>query len=96
MQYNRKADGTLRASPAKVIDTGMDSNVYAWPLQGKKKNFTTPTYSSLIDKIGQLAGMEYGKDAKVDIAMRVIADHVRTIAFSIADPSCLATPKPVM
>ncbi len=85
MQYNRKADGTLEPLPAKVIDTGMGFERLCMALQGKKSNYATDVFTPLIDKIGQLAGMEYGKDAKVDIAMRVIADHVRTIAFSIAD-----------
>ena len=85
MQYNRKADGTLEPLPAKVIDTGMGFERLCMALQGKKSNYDTDVFTPLIDKIGQLAGMEYGKDAKVDIAMRVIADHVRTIAFSIAD-----------
>ncbi|WP_289769327.1 alanine--tRNA ligase [Muribaculum intestinale] len=85
MQYNRKADGTLEPLPAKVIDTGMGFERLCMALQGKKSNYDTDVFTPLIDKIGQLAGMKYGKDAKVDIAMRVIADHVRTIAFSIAD-----------
>ncbi|WP_289751140.1 alanine--tRNA ligase [Muribaculum intestinale] len=85
MQYNRKADGSLEPLPAKVIDTGMGFERLCMALQGKKSNYDTDVFTPLIDKIGQLAGMEYGKDAKVDIAMRVIADHVRTIAFSIAD-----------
>ncbi len=85
MQFNRKADGTLEPLPAKVIDTGMGFERLCMALQGKKSNYDTDVFTPLIDKIGQLAGMEYGKDAKVDIAMRVIADHVRTIAFSIAD-----------
>ena len=85
MQYNRKADGSLEPLPAKVIDTGMGFERLCMALQGKKSNYDTDVFTPLIDKIGQLAGMEYGKDAKVNIAMRVIADHVRTIAFSIAD-----------
>ncbi len=85
MQYNRKADGSLEPLPAKVIDTGMGFERLCMALQGKKSNYDTDVFTPLIAKIGELAGMEYGKDAKVDIAMRVIADHVRTIAFSIAD-----------
>lgn len=85
MQYNRKADGSLEPLPAKVIDTGMGFERLCMALQGKTSNYDTDVFTPLITKIGQLAGMEYGKDAKVDIAMRVIADHVRTIAFSIAD-----------
>ena len=85
MQYNRKADGSLEPLPAKVIDTGMGFERLCMALQGKKSNYDTDVFTPLIKKIGEIAGMEYGKDAKVDVAMRVIADHVRTIAFSIAD-----------
>ena len=85
MQYNRKADGSLEPLPAKVIDTGMGFERLCMALQGKKSNYDTDVFTPLIAKIGQLSGKEYGADPKVDIAMRVIADHVRTIAFSIAD-----------
>lgn len=85
MQYNRKADGSLEPLPAKVIDTGMGFERLCMALQGKKSNYDTDVFTPLIDKISQLSGKEYGKDARVDVAMRVIADHVRTIAFSIAD-----------
>lgn len=85
MQYNRKADGSLEPLPAKVIDTGMGFERLCMALQGKTSNYDTDVFTPLISRISQLSGLEYGKDAKVDIAMRVIADHVRTIAFSIAD-----------
>ncbi len=85
MQFNRKADGSLEPLPAKVIDTGMGFERLCMALQGKKSNYDTDVFTPLIGKIAQLSGKEYGKDAKVDIAMRVIADHVRTISFSIAD-----------
>ncbi|MDE6693955.1 MAG: alanine--tRNA ligase, partial [Muribaculaceae bacterium] len=85
MQYNRKADGSLEPLPAKVIDTGMGFERLCMALQGKTSNYDTDVFTPLIDKIAQLSGKKYGEDAKVDIAMRVIADHVRTIAFSIAD-----------
>lgn len=85
MQYNRKADGSLEPLPAKVIDTGMGFERLCMALQGKKSNYDTDVFTPLIYKISQLSGKEYGKDARVDVAMRVIADHVRTIAFSIAD-----------
>ncbi len=85
MQYNRKADGSLEPLPAKVIDTGMGFERLCMALQGKTSNYDTDVFTPLIDKIGQLSGKKYGDDAKVDVAMRVIADHVRTIAFSIAD-----------
>lgn len=85
MQYNRKADGSLEPLPAKVIDTGMGFERLCMALQGKKSNYDTDVFTPLITKIGELSGKRYGDDPKVDIAMRVIADHVRTIAFSIAD-----------
>ena len=85
MQYNRKADGSLEPLPAKVIDTGMGFERLCMALQGKKSNYDTDVFQPLIKAIGTLAGKEYGKDHDTDVAMRVIADHVRTIAFSIAD-----------
>ena len=85
MQYNRKADGSLESLPAKVIDTGMGFERLCMALQGKTSNYDTDVFTPLIATISKLSGMEYGKDKKVDVAMRVIADHVRTIAFSIAD-----------
>ncbi len=85
MQYNRKADGTLEPLPAKVIDTGMGFERLCMALQGKTSNYDTDVFTPLINTISRLSGLRYGDDKKVDIAMRVIADHVRTIAFSIAD-----------
>lgn len=85
MQFNRKADGTLIDLPHKVIDTGMGFERLCMALQGKTSNYDTDVFQPLIKKIAQLAGSQYGKEEKEDIAMRVIADHVRTIAFSIAD-----------
>ena len=82
---SRPEDGTLEPLPAKVIDTGMGFERLCMALQGKKSNYDTDVFTPLIYKISQLSGKEYGKDARVDVAMRVIADHVRTIAFSIAD-----------
>lgn len=85
MQYNRKADGSLESLPAKVIDTGMGFERLCMALQGKTSNYDTDVFTPLINKIASLSGLKYGENPKVDIAMRVIADHVRTIAFSIAD-----------
>ena len=85
MQYNRKADGHLEPLPAKVIDTGMGFERLCMALQGKKSNYDTDVFTPLINKISELSGKKYGVDPKVDVAMRVAADHVRTIAFSIAD-----------
>ncbi len=85
MQYNRKADGSLEALPAKVIDTGMGFERLCMALQGKTSNYDTDVFTPIIAKIASLSGKQYGKDHHVDVAMRVIADHLRTIAFSIAD-----------
>nr|MDE6463069.1 alanine--tRNA ligase [Muribaculaceae bacterium] len=85
MQFNRKADGSLEPLPAKVIDTGMGFERLCMALQGKTSNYDTDVFTPLISKIAELSDKEYGKEAAVDVAMRVIADHVRTIAFSIAD-----------
>ncbi|MDE7386590.1 MAG: alanine--tRNA ligase [Muribaculaceae bacterium] len=85
MQYNRKADGSLEPLPAKVIDTGMGFERLCMALQGKTSNYDTDVFTPLISRIAMLSGKKYGDDPKVDIAMRVIADHVRTISFSIAD-----------
>ena len=85
MQYNRKADGHLEPLPAKVIDTGMGFERLCMALQGKKSNYDTDIFTPIIAKISEISGKKYGEDEKVDVAMRVAADHVRTIAFSIAD-----------
>ena len=85
MQYNRKADGSLEPLPHRVIDTGMGFERLCMALQGKRSNYDTDVFQPLISRIGELAGKRYGEHADVDVAMRVIADHVRTIAFSIAD-----------
>ena len=85
MQYNRKADGSLEGLPAKVIDTGMGFERLCMALQGKQSNYDTDVFQPLIQKIASIADKKYGEDEKADVAMRVIADHVRTISFSIAD-----------
>src|SRR5690554_567649 len=85
MQYNRKADGSLVQLPAKVIDTGMGFERLCMAVQGTQSNYDTDLFQTIIKKIGEVSGKKYGDDEKVDIAMRVIADHVRTIAFSITD-----------
>lgn len=85
MQYNRMADGHLEPLPAKVIDTGMGFERLAMALQGKKSNYDTDIFTPLIACISEITGLKYGEDEKRDVAMRVAADHVRTIAFSIAD-----------
>ncbi|MBO5699087.1 MAG: alanine--tRNA ligase [Bacteroidaceae bacterium] len=85
MQYNRKADGSLEGLPAKVIDTGMGFERLCMVMQGVKSNYDTDVFQPIIKKIASLSGFTYGKDEKVDVAMRVIADHLRAISFSIAD-----------
>ena len=85
MQYNRKADGSLEPLPAKVIDTGMGFERLVRVMQGKNSNYDTDVFQPIIRKIGELSGFEYGREEKIDVAMRVIADHLRAIAFSIAD-----------
>ncbi len=85
MQYNRKADSSLEPLPAKVIDTGMGFERLCMALQGKISNYDTDVFQPILHAIGALAGVEYGKNIQQDIAMRVIADHIRTIAFSITD-----------
>jgi len=85
MQYNRKADGSLEGLPAKVIDTGMGFERLCMAMQGVQSNYDTDVFTPIIAEIGKVCGAEYGKNEKIDIAMRVIADHIRTIAFSITD-----------
>ena len=85
MQYNRKADGSLDTLPNKVIDTGMGFERLVRTMQGKQSNYDTDVFQPMLKKIGEICGSEYGKEEKVDVAMRVIADHIRTIAFAIAD-----------
>ena len=85
MQFNRKADGSLEPLPAKNIDTGMGFERLCMVLQGKNSNYETDVFSGLISKIEELSGHKYGEDEKTSVAMRVIADHIRAIAFSIAD-----------
>ncbi len=85
MQYNRKVDGSLEPLPNKVIDTGMGLERLCMALQGKKSNYDTDVFQPLIVKLGEMCGKKYGDNKDVDVAMRVIADHVRTIAFSVAD-----------
>ena len=85
MQYNRKADGSLEPLPAKVIDTGMGFERLVRTLQGKTSNYDTDVFQPIIKVIGDIAGVSYGQDEKTDVAMRVVADHLRAIAFAIAD-----------
>ena len=85
MQYNRKADGSLEPLPERVIDTGMGFERLCMALQGKTSNYDTDVFQPLIKAISDISGIKYGDAPQTDVAMRVVADHVRTIAFSITD-----------
>ena len=85
MQFERKADGHLEPLPAKNIDTGMGFERLCAVLQGKNSNYDSDVFTGMLAKIGELSGHRYGESKDVDVAMRVIADHIRAISFSIAD-----------
>ncbi|QZE14556.1 alanine--tRNA ligase [Halosquirtibacter laminarini] len=85
MQFNRKADGSLEPLPKTHVDTGMGFERLCMVLQGKQSNYDTDLFTPLIGKLEQLSGKKYNEDLKVDIAMRVISDHIRTVTFAIAD-----------
>ena len=85
MQYNRMADGHLVELPAKHVDTGMGFERLVRVLQGKTSNYDTDVFQPIIQAIAKMAGIEYGKAEKTDVAMRVIADHLRAVSFAIAD-----------
>jgi alanyl-tRNA synthetase len=85
MQFNRKADGSLESLPNKHIDTGMGFERLCMVLQGVQSNYDTDVFTPIIREIETITNTKYGKDEKQDIATRVISDHVRAVAFSIAD-----------
>ena len=85
MQYNRKADGSLEPLKAKHIDTGMGFERLCMVMQGKRSNYDTDVFQPLIQELAAKAGKTYGKDEETDIALRVCADHLRAVSFSIAD-----------
>ena len=85
MQFNRKANGSLEPLPARCVDTGMGFERLCMIMQGKKSNYDTDIFQTIIAAISSMSGKRYGEDADVDVAMRVIADHLRAISFSIAD-----------
>jgi alanyl-tRNA synthetase len=85
MQFNRKADGSLEPLPATHVDTGMGLERLAMTMQGKTSNYDIDLFQALIGHMEQVSGKKYGADEPTDIALRVIADHIRAIAFSIAD-----------
>ena len=85
MQYNRKANGSLESLPAKHVDTGMGFERLCMVLQGVQSNYDTDIFTPLIREIETITNSDYGKNEKVDIAIRVISDHIRAVSFSIAD-----------
>ncbi len=85
MQFNRKASGKLEPLPETHVDTGMGLERLAMALQGKQSNYDTDLFQTLIHHMEKVSGMKYGASEETDIAMRVIADHIRAISFSIAD-----------
>ncbi len=85
MQFNRRDDGSLVPLPAQHVDTGMGFERLCMAMQGKKSNYDTDVFKPIIRKIEEFCGKPYGNDEKVDIAMRVIADHLRAVSFAIAD-----------
>ena len=85
MEFQRLSDGHLEPLPAKNIDTGMGFERLCAVLQGKNSNYDTDVFSGMLARIGELSGHKYGESHDTDVAMRVIADHIRAISFSIAD-----------
>ncbi|WP_034041246.1 alanine--tRNA ligase [Wocania ichthyoenteri] len=85
MQYNRKANGSLENLPDKHIDTGMGFERLCMVLQGVQSNYDTDVFTPIIREIETITGKDYGKNQEADVAIRVISDHVRAVAFSIAD-----------
>jgi alanyl-tRNA synthetase len=85
IQFNRKADGILQELPAKHVDTGMGFERLCMALQGVTSNYDTDIFQNIIGELERLSDLKYGNDEKTDIAMRVVADHLRAVAFAIAD-----------
>ncbi len=85
IQYNRQNDGSLKPLPARHVDTGMGFERMVAVLQGKSSNYDTDVFQPLLLRVGELSGVAYGTDPRTDVAMRVIADHIRAVSFSIAD-----------
>ena len=85
MQYNRLANGSLVDLPAKHVDTGMGFERLVRVMQGKKSNYDTDVFTPIINEISRLSGIKYGENEKSDIAMRVVADHLRAVSFAITD-----------
>src|SRR5664279_4416021 len=85
IQYNRKADGSLEILPSKHVDTGMGFERLCMVVQDKKSNYDTDIFQEIIKEISSITGKKYGVNEKWDIALRVVADHLRAVSFSIAD-----------
>ncbi len=85
IEFNRKADGKLESLPARHVDTGMGFERLCMTLQGKTSNYDTDVFQPIIQEIARLSGQPYGADHKVDVAMRVMSDHLRAVSFAIAD-----------
>jgi len=85
IQFNRKADSSLESLPQKHIDTGMGLERLAMVLQGKQSNYDTDVFQPIIQKLAKMSSVKYGQKKKIDVALRVIADHLRAVSFSIAD-----------
>ncbi|MEA1874653.1 MAG: alanine--tRNA ligase [Bacteroidota bacterium] len=85
IQFNRKADRSLESLPQKHIDTGMGLERLAMVLQGKQSNYDTDVFQPIIQKLAKMSSVKYGQKKKIDVALRVIADHLRAVSFSIAD-----------
>jgi alanyl-tRNA synthetase len=85
IEFNRKSDGKLAPLPAKHVDTGMGLERLTMVMQGKKSNYDTDIFQSVINEISKISGKPYGNDEQVDVAMRVVADHLRAVVFAIAD-----------
>ncbi len=85
VQFNRKSDGSLEPLPQKHVDTGMGFERLCAVLQGKKSNYDTDLFQTIIGKISEISGKKYGVDHKTDVALRVVSDHLRAVAFAIAD-----------
>lgn len=85
MEFNRKADGSLEKLPAQHVDTGMGFERLCRAIEGKSSNYDTDVFQPLIQKIAQLSSLKYGENEQIDIAMRVISDHIRAVSFAISD-----------
>jgi len=96
IEFNRQANGQLINLPAKHVDTGMGFERLSMVVQGVKSNYDTDIFQPIIQKIATLAGIKYGMNHEADIAMRVVADHLRAVSFAIADGQLPSNARQVM